>query len=107
IFAMMSLPVFALPLSSNTRDAGTVTGTPFTSPPASFPASRTPSMIPREFVVSRSTTSTAILIGGGGVGRGVSGAGVLGWGVLADLVGVGDGVSPGDSLACALGFPLA
>src|SRR3954452_2351793 len=72
-------------------ESGTVTASPCTFPPASFTANRTPSMIPREFVPVRSTTSTAIWIGaacGGGVGGGgVAGGAVAG---AEDVATLGD-----------------
>src|SRR3954453_17093299 len=87
-------------------ESGTVTASPCTFPPASFTANRTPSMIPREFVPVRSTTSTAIWIGaecGGGVGGGgVAGGSVAGAedvATLADVDGSELGPTAGEEVA--------
>src|SRR3954470_21019025 len=87
-------------------ESGTVTASPCTFPPASFTANRTPSMIPREFVPVRSTTSTAIWIGaecGGGVGRGgVAGGFVAGAeevATLGDVNGSELGPTAGEEVA--------
>src|SRR3954471_5403627 len=83
-------------------ESGTVTASPCPFPPACLAASRTPSMIPREFVPVRSTTSTAIWIGaecGGGVGGGgVAGGSVAGAEAVA---AVGGGGVAGGSVAGA------